>query len=102
MVWQKVPGGKSAGRVQSPAVRLLVEREREIGAFESNAEFKVTAVFVHNEQEFKAELIKLCWFMRGGLTYDQAMALGIQERELINDLIKDNLETTKKTNMPFF
>ena len=29
VVWQKVPGGKSAGRVQSPAVRLLVERERE-------------------------------------------------------------------------
>jgi len=40
--------------------------------------------------------------MRGGLTYDQAMALGIQERELVNELIKDNLETTKKTNMPFF
>ena len=30
VVWRKVPGGKSAGRVQSPAVRLLVEREREI------------------------------------------------------------------------
>ena len=58
VVWQKVPGGKSAGRVQSPAVRLLVEREREISKFESNAQFKVTAVFVHNEQEFKAELNK--------------------------------------------
>ena len=40
--------------------------------------------------------------MRGGLTYDQAMALGIQERELINDLINDNLETTKKSGLPFF
>ena len=58
VVWQKVPGGKSAGRVQSPAVRLLVEREREIAAFESKAEFKVTAIFVHGEQEFKAELNK--------------------------------------------
>ena len=56
VVWQKVPGGKSAGRVQSPAVRLLVEREHEIGKFETNAEFKVTAVFLHGEQEFKAEL----------------------------------------------
>ena len=45
VVWQKVPGGKSAGRVQSPAVRLLVEREREIGAFEGSSEFKVTAEF---------------------------------------------------------
>ncbi len=56
VVWQKVPGGKSAGRVQSPAVRLLVEREREIMAFESSAEFKVTAIFTHGKQEFKAEL----------------------------------------------
>ncbi len=56
VVWQKVPGGKSAGRVQSPAVRLLVEREREITAFEGSAEFKVTALFYHDSQEFKAEL----------------------------------------------
>jgi len=58
VVWQKVPGGKSAGRVQSPAVRLLVEREREITAFASSSQFKVTAIFLHNEEEFKAELSK--------------------------------------------
>jgi DNA topoisomerase-1 len=56
VVWQKVPGGKSAGRVQSPAVRLLVEREREIRAFESSAQFKVTAQFIQDNQTFKAEL----------------------------------------------
>ncbi|OYW83924.1 DNA topoisomerase I, partial [Candidatus Saccharibacteria bacterium 32-49-10] len=56
VVWQKVPGGKSAGRVQSPAVRLLVEREREIEAFASSSQFKVTAQFVHNGETFKAEL----------------------------------------------
>lgn len=56
VVWQKVPGGKSAGRVQSPAVRLLVEREREIMEFEGNSQFKVTAIFIHDNQEFKAEL----------------------------------------------
>ncbi|MDO4773715.1 MAG: DNA topoisomerase [Candidatus Saccharibacteria bacterium] len=56
VVWQKVPGGKSAGRVQSPAVRLLVEREREIMKFESASQFKVTALFIHDGQEFKAEL----------------------------------------------
>ena len=56
VVWQKVPGGKSAGRVQSPAVRLLVEREREIMKFEGSSQFKVTAVFIHDNQEFKAEL----------------------------------------------
>lgn len=56
VVWQKVPGGKSAGRVQSPAVRLLVEREREIEKFEGSFQFKVTAVFTHEVDEVKAEL----------------------------------------------
>ncbi len=56
VVWQKVPGGKSAGRVQSPAVRLLVEREREITAFAGSSEFKVTALFAHKGEEIKAEL----------------------------------------------
>jgi DNA topoisomerase I len=56
VVWQKVPGGKSAGRVQSPAVRLLVEREREISKFEGSFQFKVTAQFTHNGDDIKAEL----------------------------------------------
>ena len=56
VVWQKVPGGKSAGRVQSPAVRLLVEREHEIDAFAGSSQFKVTAIFAAGKQELKAEL----------------------------------------------
>lgn len=56
VVWQKVPGGKSAGRVQSPAVRLLVEREREITSFESSSQFKVIAIFTYGNDEIKAEL----------------------------------------------
>ena len=56
VVWQKVPGGKSAGRVQSPAVRLLVEREREISEFEGSFQFKITALFQHDGQDVKAEL----------------------------------------------
>lgn len=58
VVWQKVPGGKSAGRVQSPAVRLLVEREREITAFEGSAEFKVTVELRVKKDLIKAELPK--------------------------------------------
>ena len=56
VVWQKVPGGKSAGRVQSPAVRLLVEREHEIDAFAGSSQFKVTAIFAAGKQELKADL----------------------------------------------
>ncbi len=56
VVWQKVPGGKSAGRVQSPAVRLLVEREREIQGFEGSFQFKVTAEFTQSGATVKADL----------------------------------------------
>lgn len=56
VVWRKVPGGKSAGRVQSPAVRLLVEREREIESFNGSFQFKVVAEFIHEGETIKAEL----------------------------------------------
>lgn len=56
VVWKKVPGGKSAGRVQSPAVRLLVEREREIDKFASTFNFKITAQFKHSKGALQAEL----------------------------------------------
>ncbi|MDK2898957.1 MAG: topoisomerase [Patescibacteria group bacterium] len=56
VVWRKVPGGKSAGRVQSPAVRLLVEKEREIESFNGSFSFKVIAEFTHNNEIIKAEL----------------------------------------------
>ena len=58
VVWQKVPGGKSAGRVQSPAVRLLVEREREIQAFNSSSQYRVIAELTHDGANIKAELPK--------------------------------------------
>ncbi len=58
VVWRKVPGGKSAGRVQSPAVRLLVEREREIENFAGSSTFKITAEFLHGKDIVKAELDK--------------------------------------------
>lgn len=60
VVWRKVPGGKSAGRVQSPAVRLLVEREREIEKFGAKSSFKITGEFIvpKSGEILKAELNK--------------------------------------------
>ena len=52
--------------------------------------------------EIRQEALKMAWYMRGGLTYDQAMTLGVSERKLISNLIKENLETTKKSGLPFF
>jgi len=40
--------------------------------------------------------------MRGGVTYDEACALSFEDRSSIGDIIKDNLETTKKTGLPYF
>lgn len=40
--------------------------------------------------------------MRGGLTYDEAIMLSESEREIVSQMVKDNLETTKKSGMPFF
>jgi DNA topoisomerase-1 len=45
ILWKKIKAGLSAGRVQSVAVRLIVEREREIEKFKSKSSFKITALF---------------------------------------------------------
>jgi hypothetical protein len=52
--------------------------------------------------DIRQEAIKIAWYMRGGITYDQALQLSVSERTLVSELIKDNLETTKKTGLPFF
>ena len=53
-------------------------------------------------KNIKLDLFKLCWYMRGGLTYDEAMALSYQERELVNKIVKSNIEVTQKSGLPFF
>jgi len=52
--------------------------------------------------QLRQEALKLAWYMRGGITYEQILQLSYTERNFIADIISDNLETTKKTNLPFF
>jgi hypothetical protein len=40
--------------------------------------------------------------MRGGITYEEAMQMSEADRKIINEIVKDNLETTKKSGLPFF
>ena len=58
VLWRKLPGAKSAGRVQSVALRLIVERDREIEAFKAQEYWSVTAKMEHKGQGFDARLVR--------------------------------------------
>jgi DNA topoisomerase-1 len=92
VLWKKVRTGLSAGRVQSVAVRLVVEREREIQAFNAASSFKVTAVFIANGAELPAELsVKLP---------DEAAAKAWLEAVAGADFSVTNIETKPATRNP--
>lgn len=72
VLWRKLPGAKSAGRVQSVALRLIVERDREIEAFRPQEYWSVTAKMEHKGQGFDARLVRF-----KGEKLDK-MALGVE------------------------
>ena len=58
VLWRKLPGAKSAGRVQSVALRLIVDREREIELFRTQEYWSVTATMESDGTEFLARLVR--------------------------------------------
>ena len=58
VLWKKVQPALSAGRVQSVAVRLIVEREREIFAFKSESSFRITAIFRIDKADMDSSIVK--------------------------------------------
>src|SRR3546814_15059306 len=58
VLWRKLPGAKSAGRVQSMALRLVVQREREIETFKPQEYWSVSAAMEQDGQNFPARLIR--------------------------------------------
>ena len=46
--------------------------------------------------------MQFAWYMRGGISYDDALHLSAAERKIIGKLIDNNIETTKKSGLPFF
>jgi hypothetical protein len=50
----------------------------------------------------KEELFRICWYMRGGISYAESLILSFEDREIISKIIEKNLEITKESQMPFF
>jgi hypothetical protein len=50
----------------------------------------------------KSNALRTVWYMRGGISYAEAMNLSLDERSIIDEIIKENFETTKKSGLPFF
>ena len=59
LLWKKIKTGLSAGRVQSPALRMIVEREREIEAFNPQEYWSIEADMSHQDQAFMSRLVRL-------------------------------------------
>ena len=58
--------------------------------------------FDNETKNLKLELMKICWFMRGGMSWNESLVLSPDERAIVSQLVKENMETTKKSGHPFF
>lgn len=66
-------------------------------------EIHVEVKKLDNESKaLKKELYKLAWFMRGAMGFEEAHNLDVADREILGEIIKENLETTKASQLPFF
>jgi hypothetical protein len=52
--------------------------------------------------DIKKSALKFSWYMRGGVSYEDVLNMSPQERTALNEIIEDNLEITKKSQLPFF
>jgi|TARA_R110000850_G_scaffold64317_1_gene144620 hypothetical protein len=53
-------------------------------------------------KNLKLEIMKICWFLRGGMSWNEALVLSPEERTIVSQLVKENMDTTKKSGQPFF
>ena len=63
---------------------------------------KLVVQYDKDAKAVREELLKVCWYMRGSISYAQALMLTIEERTIIGKIIEENLETTKNSGLPFF
>ena len=104
VLWRKVQRGLSAGRVQSPALRMIVEREEEIEAFKAREYWTIEADCAHPDQAFKARLTRLRGkkFEQFDLT-NETDALAAREalqRSAQGRLVVANVESKERKRRP--
>lgn len=63
---------------------------------------KLVKGYEEDTKAIREELFRLCWFMRGGLSFTEAFLLSPEDREIVAKIIESNLTATKETQMPFF
>jgi hypothetical protein len=63
---------------------------------------KVVDELEKDSKALKKEIYKMSWYMRGAVSLDEAYMLDFQDRQIIGEIIKENLEVTKESNLPFF
>ena len=74
--------------------RLLVLDSDQIAKMIDQMDKDITGI--------RQEAMQMSWYMRGGVSYEQALQLSKLERDIIGKIIKENMETTKKSGLPFF
>ena len=104
VLWRKVQRGLSAGRVQSPALRMIVEREEEIEAFKAREYWTVEADCAHPDQRFSARLLRLRGkkFEQFDLTNeaDAEAARSALEKAAQGRLMVANIESKERKRRP--
>jgi DNA topoisomerase-1 len=104
-LWKKVAKGLSAGRVQSVAIRLIVEREREISAFKTQEYWTVTADYENEEEiRYSANLFRLKGKSFDKLSIDKKIAEKIKKdsKDSVNRISKIEKKSLSKNPSPPF
>src|SRR3989344_345752 len=101
VLWRKLPGAKSAGRVQSVSLRLIVEREREIEAFVALQYWSITGLFEMSGTPFKARLARWRGDKIGRRTITSEAEAGAAEADVkAGHFTVENVETKPLTRNP--
>lgn len=58
--------------------------------------------FENETKAVRSEILEMCWHMRGAVSYEEGMMLSFSDREIINKIIKQHIETTQKSGLPYF